>query len=110
MIARFAKNIIDSIADAGEKFLDLRLRGSPTRVLIKLCEDLISHKGVASGVALAREVVQRYKSLKSKERLTFLLEINQRFRPNLEEIRKAADDFVLDPDEVALRNLSSTVE
>jgi malonyl-CoA decarboxylase len=109
-IGRFAKNIFDSIADAGEKFLDLRLRGSPTRVLIKLCEDLVSHKGVASGVALAREVVHRYQSLKQDEKLKFLLEINQKFSPNFEEIKKAADDFVLTPDEGALRNLSSTME
>lgn len=109
-IRAFAKNIIESIADAGEKFLDLRLRGSPTRVLISLCEDLISHKGVASGVALAREVVHRYQSLKREDKLTFLLEISHKFRPNLEEIKKAADDFVLNPDGEALRNLSSSME
>lgn len=109
-ISRFAKSIFESIADAGEKFLDLRLRGSPTRVLIELCEDLISHKGVASGVALAREVVHRYQSLKQDEKLKFLLEINQKFSPNLEAIKKAADDFVLSPDEDSLRNLSTTME
>ena len=109
-IGRFAKSIIDSIADAGEKFLDLGLRGSPTRILINLCDDLISHKGVASGVALAREVVHRYQSLKRDEKLKFLLEINQKFSPNFEEIKKAADDFSLDPDEESLRNLSTTME
>ena len=109
-IGGFAKNIFDSIADAGEKFLDLRLRGSPSRILIKLCEDLVSHKGVASGVALAREVVHRYRSLKNEEKLKFLLEIDQKFSVNFEEIKKAADDFVLTPDEEALRNLSATME
>lgn len=109
-IGRFAKSIFESIADAGEKFLDLRLRGSPTRILIDLCKDLISHKGVASGVALAREVVHRYQSLKKEEKLKFLLEINQKFSPNFEEIKKAADDFVLHPDEESLRNLYTTME
>jgi len=109
-IGRFAKSIIESIADAGEKFLDLRLRGSPTRVLTRLCDDLISHKGVASGVALAREVVQRYQSLKSEEKLTFLLEINRKFGPDMAGIKKAADDFVLRPDENRLRNLSDSME
>lgn len=110
MIPHFAKSIIDSIADAGEKFLDLRLRGSPTKVLFRLCEDLISHKGVASGVALAREVVYRYQSLKTKDKLAFLLEINKKFCPDLKKIKEAADDFSLAPDEESLRNLSITME
>lgn len=109
-IRRFAKNIIDSIADAGEKFLDLKLRGSPTRILMELCEDLISHKGVASGVALAREVVHRYQSLNQEEKLIFLLELNQKFGPDLSEISKAAEDFLRNPDEETLQRLSLRME
>ncbi len=110
MIRRFAKNIIESIADAGAKFLDLRLSGAPTRALVTLCEDLISQKGVASGIALAREVVHRYQSLDRDEKLTFFLELSRRIGPDMAAIEKAADNFVLNPNSETLRNLSVTME
>jgi malonyl-CoA decarboxylase len=110
MIRRFAKNIIESIADAGAKFLDLRLSGAPTRALVTLCEDLISQKGVASGIALAREVVHRYQSLDRDEKLTFFLELSRRIGPDMAAIEKAADNFVLNPNNETLRNLSVTME
>ncbi|OYT13832.1 MAG: decarboxylase [Bacteroidetes bacterium 4572_114] len=111
IIGRFAKNLVGSVADAGEKFLDLRrLRGTPTQSLLKLCDDLISHKGVASGIALAREMVYRYQSLKSDEKLNFLLELNQQMGPNLLEIRKAAGEFSKTPDEKNLVQLSRKIK
>ena len=110
MIRHFAKDILESIADRGEKFLDLRVRGAPTRALVKLCEDLISHKGAASGIALAREVVRRYQSLDDDAKLTFFLELNRRIGPSMAEIKKAAGDFVLTPNAETLRNLSVTTE
>lgn len=109
-IYRFAKSIIDSIADAGEKFLDLHLRGSPVHNLVELCEDLISHKGVASGVALAREVVHRYQALSGDERLTFFLELNRKFSPDLSRIKEAAENFAAAPSEDNLKNLSGSME
>ncbi len=37
IIGRFAKNLVDSIADSGEKFLDLRrLRGTSVQILHKI--------------------------------------------------------------------------
>jgi malonyl-CoA decarboxylase len=109
MIRRLARSIIESIADAGERLLELRFRGVPKRDLIGLCEDLISHKGVASGIALARQVVNRYRSLDSDEKLTFFLELCRRIGPDMAEIEKAAGDFVYAPDAEALRKLSTTM-
>ena len=110
IIGRFAKNLVDSIADAGEKFLDSRrLRGTSMQTLIKLCDDLISHKGVASGIALAREVVSRYGVLSVDEKLTFFLELKRRTGPNLSDIKKAAGEFSKTPDEKNLAVLSNKI-
>ena len=109
VIRQFAKNIIESVADAGEKFLDLRRRGTTSQDLLSLCEDLISHRGAASGIALAREVVNRYRSLDRDEKLAFFLEMNQKMKPNLEEIQRAAGELIQAPDEKTLRDLSAAM-
>lgn len=111
IIGRFAKNLVDSIADAGEKFLNLRrLRGTSTQKLLSLCNDLISHKGFASGVALAREVVNRYNVLTRDEKLSFFIELNQKMGPNLEEIKKVAEEFTKSPNEKTLLELSGQIK
>ena len=109
-IRRFAKSILDSIADAGEKFLDLTFSGTSTKSLVNLCRDLVSHKGVASGIALARNVVHQYASLDMKERLKFFQELSDNFGPDMEAIKKAAKDFELASDSETLRNLASKME
>lgn len=110
MIRQFAKSILESIADAGEKFLDLRFRDTSAQALVDLCEDLISQKGVASGIALAREVVNRYRSLDRDEKLTFFLNLSRRIGPNMDEIKRAAGDFALTPNDETLRNLSTAMK
>ena len=110
-IGRFTKNLVDSIADAGEKFLDLRrVRGRSLNNLLNICDDLISHKGVASGIALAREVIKRYKALEKKEKLTFFQELNQRMTPDLKMIITAAEAFISKSDERNLAMLSEQMK
>jgi malonyl-CoA decarboxylase len=110
IIGRFAKNLVDSVADAGEKFLDSRrLRGTSMQTLLKLCEDLISHRGVASGIALGREVVARYSALSDKEKLTFFKELQRRTGPDLSEISKIAAEFVANPTDGVLLKLRKNI-
>ena len=110
LIGRFARNVFESIADAGENFLDLtRLRGTPAQKLNELCHDLISHKGIASGIALAREVVSRYQKLDQDEKLNFFLELNKNTEPDLSEIKKVAAKFVQNPDNNSLQELSKSI-
>jgi malonyl-CoA decarboxylase len=59
--------LVDSIADRGRSFL-----GSLSRAPIeKLCQDLVSERGEASGTAIAHEITSRYRGLTSQERLRF---------------------------------------
>ncbi len=107
IIGRFAKNLVDSIADTGEKFLkNRRLRGNSVQMLLELCDDLISHKGFASGIALAREVVNRYGLLTQNDKLKFFKELNKNMGYNLQEIKKVAAKFSNSPTEKTLQELS----
>ena len=111
IIGRFTKNIVDSVADAGEKFLNYsRLRGTSTQILLKLCDDLISHKGVASGIALAREVVVSYKKLSDTEKLEFFKNLYQNMGPDLEVISKVASNFTKTPNEETLADLTNKLK
>ena len=111
IIGRFTKNLVDSVADAGEKFLNYsKLRGTSTQILLKLCDDLISHKGVASGIALAREVVVNYSKLSDPEKLEFFKELYQNMGPNLEEISKVASKFTKSPNEESLVDLKNQLK
>ena len=110
-IGRFTKNIFESIADTGEKFLDLtRFRGTPVQELTGLCDDLISHKGVASGTALAREVVSRYKNLDKDERLEFFEERARIIEAEIPDIKKVAGEFVRNPGDNTLQELNRSLK
>ncbi|MEJ2596305.1 MAG: malonyl-CoA decarboxylase, partial [bacterium] len=105
-IGRFAKNIFNSIADAGENFIDDTLRrGTPLQRMENLCRDIVSHKGVASGMALAREVVNHYRELDTNEKLDFFHWLADDFGPNIEAAEKSAKDFLENPGEQAIKNL-----
>ncbi|MFO1070235.1 MAG: malonyl-CoA decarboxylase [Geminicoccaceae bacterium] len=60
-----------SIADAGRELLRGRLGPRRRDGLDALCRHLLSTRGEASGAALAREVVEAYRSLTAEGRLAF---------------------------------------
>lgn len=110
-IGRFAKNIFNSIADAGENFLDLtRLRGTPLQKMSNLCKDLVSHKGAASGMALARAVVSRYQSLNDQEKLSFFQLLLKDYGPDMKSIKKVANEFTINPDENSVDTLRKSLK
>jgi len=65
--ANLVQRIVNSITDRGRTFL-----GTLSRVPIeKLCQDLVSERGQASGTAIAREISNRYAAFGPAERLRF---------------------------------------
>lgn len=110
-LSRIARSILGPIADAGDKFLDVRkVQGTANQIMLRLCEDLISHKGVASGIALARKVVSQYQSLDQNEKLIFFLDLSQKFAPAFYDIEIVAKEFVLDPGPEKLKLLSKQMQ
>jgi malonyl-CoA decarboxylase len=72
--ASFFSEMLQSIADRGRALISRERRG-PARErsagLVELCEALLSGRGEASGVALAREILARYAQLTIGPRIAF---------------------------------------
>ena len=58
------KQIISSIADAGQKLLNRKdIKKNDIDTILSLCDDLISNKGAAFGITVARDVTKLYQAL-----------------------------------------------
>ena len=84
MNTSFFGELLQTISERGRALLDRGRdrRGDPSarsENLIELCEDLLSGRGEASGVALAREILTRYDELTIGPRVAFFEALAQRF-------------------------------
>ena len=84
MNTSFFGELLQTISDRGRALIDRareRRGADATRSesLVELCEDLLSGRGEASGVALAREILGRYGELTTGPRIAFFEALAQRF-------------------------------
>ena len=82
MNTSFFGELLQTIAERGRALLARDRRGAPSarsESLVELCEDLLSGRGEASGVALAREILGRYATLTTGPRIAFFEALAQRF-------------------------------
>jgi malonyl-CoA decarboxylase len=108
----FFNDLLGSIAEQGRHLLDRRReRVSSGRALGDLCEALLSGRGEASGVALARDLLTSYATLSPEERLAFFRELHARFGADRERVAKAAQAVLEAPDdETLLQGLHAATE
>jgi malonyl-CoA decarboxylase len=83
----FFGELLQTIADRGRTLIDRtrdRREAAEQRSanLIELCEELLSVRGEASGVALARELLVRYTELTIGPRIAFFEALARNFGPN----------------------------
>ena len=100
----------DSVADRGREILARRRDAREVRSVGNLCRDLMSERGEASGVALAREVVEHFSAMDEDQRLAFFEEIAAEYPPDADEIARAATAYVERRDDATLRRLARAVE
>jgi malonyl-CoA decarboxylase len=91
----FFGEMLQSIAERGRALIDRTRdrRGvaeQHSANLAHLCEDLLSGRGEASGVALAREILSRYGELKTGPRIAFFEALASRFGPDRARLSAAA--------------------
>jgi malonyl-CoA decarboxylase len=65
--------------------------------MIALCEALLSGRGEASGTAMAREVLDRYRHLDDAERLAFFHALTRDFGPDREKLAEAIESWRAQP-------------
>jgi malonyl-CoA decarboxylase len=92
MNTSFFGELLQTISERGRGLLKRERRGQdPVRSesLLELCEDLLSGRGEASGVALAREILSRYAELRTGPRVAFFEALAQRFGADPERMERA---------------------
>jgi malonyl-CoA decarboxylase len=104
------RKIWESIADRGGEILAARRGAQLERSLESLCRDLLSERGEASGLALARELVRRFETMNHDERLAFFSLLEKKFSPDIDAVLRATEDFRNSPEPATLRALNQVVE
>ena len=92
MNTSFFGELLQTISDRGRALLNRERRGQESvrsESLIELAEDLLSGRGEASGVALAREILSRYAELRTGPRVAFFEALAQRFGTDGERLDRA---------------------
>ena len=100
------KEIISSIADVGQKLFNKRdIKKNDINSILDLCDDLISNKGAAFGITVARDVTKLYQTLSLDNKLIFFKRINEKYKANFTEVDEAINLYKISPNEKTLANL-----
>jgi malonyl-CoA decarboxylase len=104
----FFSDLLTSISERGRTLLR-RVGPSDDKPnaadLIELCEALLSGRGEASGTAMAREVLDRYRHLDEPERLSFFQVLASNYGPEREKLAKAIKDWRAQPNKADASDL-----
>src|SRR5437868_10060523 len=104
MNTSFFGELLQSISDRGRSLLDRARRpdaGAHSEDFIGLCEELLSSRGEASGVAMAREILARYEALKTGPRVAFFEALAHRFGTDSKRLEAAIEAWRQAPTEMA---------
>ncbi|HXP85223.1 MAG TPA: malonyl-CoA decarboxylase family protein [Bryobacteraceae bacterium] len=105
--SNLVQRLVNSIADRGRTFLN-SLSRTPIE---KLCQDLVSERGQASGTAIALEISNRYRAFGSAEQLRFFEGLlGENWLADPEAILRLAHQYHARPDAAALAKLVPVVE
>ncbi|MGA0533772.1 malonyl-CoA decarboxylase [Hansschlegelia sp. KR7-227] len=113
----FFSDMLQSIADQGRRLLALGPReGAATLQLQdrggveKLCETLLSSRGEASGIAIAKAILDRWDGFDDRDRAAFMRMLLERFGPNAEALDRAIDAHRAEPSERTAQALHAAAE
>jgi malonyl-CoA decarboxylase len=110
----FFGELLQSIADRGRALLDRRDRRGTAEQrsagLIDLCDELLSGRGEASGVALAREIITRYGEMTRGPRIAFFEALAARFGPDHVRLEAAVEAWRSNPSDATAGELHEAAE
>jgi len=104
MNTRFFGELLQSIAERGRSLTERTRERRPagevrTATFVELCEALLTGRGEASGVALAREILAAYSKLRTGERIAFFEALAESFGPDRVRLAQACAAYGSAPSE-----------
>ena len=105
------KKIISSIADAGKQLFNKKdIKKNDLDSILSLCDDLISNKGAAFGITVARDITELYQTLSLDNKILFFKSINEKYRPSFTKVNEAIDVYKNSQNEKTLSDLFKVSE
>lgn len=111
--ASFFGDMLQAITDRGRRILTRERRGRlseryPTMEVA--CEALLSSRGEASGIALAEDILARWRALDADGRKAFALTLLTRFSADETRLGQAIEAYRAEPGEATLAELHAAAE
>ena len=109
------RRILESIMHVGRDLLARTHQSTgpedqPADTLIRLCRQILDHRGEVSGLALADEILSGYQALPPDERLAFFGLLSEQFEPDRQAIVDAAEAYRSNPEFDTRSVLAKAVE
>ncbi|WP_455274466.1 malonyl-CoA decarboxylase [Rhizobium herbae] len=109
----FFSDMLQTISERGRRFLSLAPRDDardPVDTTEMLCETLLSSRGEASGMALAKDILDRWQHFNTDRQLDFMRMLLARFGPRGERLARAIEAYGVEQSPVALLELHIAAE
>lgn len=107
-------DMLQTIAERGRRLLSFSgwqpLQPHNGKDLEKACENLLSRRGEASGMALAGDILQRWDRSNEDERRSFMIMLLERFGPDSERLERAIEAYRTERTPQTLRELHDAAE
>jgi len=113
MNTSFFGELLQTISERGRALLARDRRGDASarsESLVELCEDLLSGRGEASGVALAREILARYAALTTGPRIAFFEALAERFGTDPARLEQAVAAWQANPSDATAAEVHGASE
>ncbi len=107
----FLQELLTTVAERGREYLPSALVGnSREEDITALSAALMSGRGEASGVAIARRILDRYRELDNDGHRDFFRYLVAHLKPDADMVENAAAAYVEAPGEATLKALQKAVE
>jgi len=104
-------DILQTIAERGRRFLSMGGRELDGLALIEArCETLLSSRGEASGMALAKDILERWRALDAENQRAFMHALLTRFGADIGRLEAAIDAWRQDRQAQRLTDLHAAAE
>ena len=105
------KKILSLIADTGQKlFKKSNIKKNDLDSIVKLCDELLSNKGMVFGITVARDITNLYQDLSQENKLKFFKKIDKKYKANSAQVNDAIKAYSQSQNEKNLSKLFITAE